>query len=136
MKDNGERMQFETGAIREPHDGKGRYDLIPQEMIDRLAKWYEQGAKKYADRNWEKGIPTSNCMNSLLRHAFKASAGWQDEDHFAAIIWNAATIIFMQANHPNLDDLPKKVVDKPIAITKLDLPVIRNDICCSEAKPS
>jgi hypothetical protein len=106
--DNGKRMTFSTGAVREPHDGKGRFDLIPFEGVRRLALWYEKGAKKYADRNWEKGIPCSNSMNSLLRHAFKASAGWDDEDHLAAIVWNAFAIMFMQAEHPELDDLPKK----------------------------
>ena len=43
MQDNGKRMGFDTGAIREPHDGKGRYDLIPQCAMHRLALWYEKG---------------------------------------------------------------------------------------------
>jgi hypothetical protein len=107
MEDTGERMAFETGAVREPHDGKGRFDLIPYEVVYRLAVWLEQGAKKYSPRNWEKGLPTGNCMNSLLRHAHKAADGWDDEDHLAAVVCNAAFIMRMQARHQELDDLPK-----------------------------
>ena len=108
MIDTGERMEFETGAIREPHKGKGRYDLISTEGLMRLAAWYERGAEKYGDRNWEKGLPVSNCMNSLLRHAIKYLAGWDDEDHLAAIAWNAFAIMEFEKTHPELQDLPKR----------------------------
>ncbi len=108
MVDTGERMEFETGAIREPHKGKGRYDLISTEGLMRLAAWYERGAEKYGDRNWEKGLPVSNCMNSLLRHAIKYLAGWDDEDHLAAIVWNAFAIMEFEKTHPELQDLPKR----------------------------
>lgn len=108
MKDNKERMSFTSGAIREPHQGKGAYYLIPRCAIDRIAKWYEQGASKYAPRNWEKGIPTSNCLDSMLRHAFKVSDGWDDEDHLAAVCWNAMSIMFMEAFRPDMCDIPKR----------------------------
>ena len=29
IKDSGERTQFETGAVRDMHEGKGRMDLLP-----------------------------------------------------------------------------------------------------------
>ena len=108
MIDNGQRMSFETGAIREPHDGKGAYHLLPYEPMRRVAMLYEQGARKYADRNWEKGLPTSNCYNSMLRHAFKAGEGMDDEDHLAAVVWNAFAIMFMEKHHPELCDLPTR----------------------------
>jgi hypothetical protein len=93
LQDSGNRTVFETGAVRDRPGGKGRYDLLPPEAIDRLAKHYENGAKKYADRNWEKGLPLANLFDSMLRHAFKLLAGETDEDHAAAVMWNVAGFI-------------------------------------------
>ena len=36
--------------------GKGRCDLLPPNALLRLARHFENGSKKYGDRNWEKGI--------------------------------------------------------------------------------
>ena len=38
IKDSGDRTQFNSGAVRDMHTGKGRYDLLPMCVIDRLAK--------------------------------------------------------------------------------------------------
>lgn len=55
INDGGARMSYGDGkAIREPSTGKGRFDLVTPFGIMRLAKWYELGAQKYSDRNWEK----------------------------------------------------------------------------------
>lgn len=59
VKDSGKRQEFQTGSIRDTREGKGRYDLLPPHAIFRLAKHFENGAKKYGDRNWEKGQPLS-----------------------------------------------------------------------------
>lgn len=94
-KDSGARTEFDTGAQRDISSGKGRYDLLPREAIHRLAQLFERGAIKYADRNWEKGMPLSCFINSGLRHGFQAGAGQLDEDHLIAAAWNflcAATI--------------------------------------------
>ena len=29
IKDSGERTKFETGAVRDMHEDKGRFDLLP-----------------------------------------------------------------------------------------------------------
>ena len=55
LKDSGERTEFPSGAVRDMHEGKGRFDLLPMCVLMRLARHYEAGAKKYSDRNWEKG---------------------------------------------------------------------------------
>ncbi|HUS51203.1 MAG TPA: dATP/dGTP diphosphohydrolase domain-containing protein, partial [Candidatus Paceibacterota bacterium] len=68
VKDSGKRQDFDTGSRRDTRDGKGRYDLLPVRAIKRLAKHYENGAKKYGDRNWEKGQPLSRYLDSALRH--------------------------------------------------------------------
>lgn len=57
IKDSGERTKFETGAVRDMHEGKGRFDLVPMCVLLRLARYYESGCQKYGERNWEKGIP-------------------------------------------------------------------------------
>lgn len=95
-KDSGARRQFTTGSQRDTATGKGRYDLLPREAIHRLAQLYERGAEKYDPRNWEKGQPFSEVASSMLRHAFQAAAGMDDEDHLAAVMWNAAALITFQ----------------------------------------
>ena len=94
--DSGQRQDFDTGSRRDSQAGKGRYDLLPPEAIRRYAQLLERGAEKYGDRNWELGQPFSRVISSMLRHAFQAAAGQNDEDHLAAVIFNAAALITMQ----------------------------------------
>lgn len=110
--DDGDRESFNTGAIREPQQGKGRYDLITPEGLKRLALWYELGAKKYSPRNWEKGLPISRCFNSMFRHMIKYLAGSNDEDHLAAIVWNAFAIMHFEQYMPHLQDIPTRIENK------------------------
>lgn len=49
-------------------------------------KWYEEGAKKYGDRNWEKGLSVRDCINRMVRHSHKAANGLTDEDHLSAVV--------------------------------------------------
>lgn len=100
----GKMEQTEFGAKRESNQGRGRFDLLPYEAIEALAKWYEEGAKKYAERNWEQGISVKDCINRMIRHALKAGNGWTDEDHLAAVMWNAAAAITMMQRKPECDD--------------------------------
>jgi hypothetical protein len=87
--DSGKREQYSpSSAVREPEKGKGRYDLISPIALHRLAQHYENGTARYADRNWEKGIPLSRCLSSAARHLNKLIAGMDDEDHAAAVCWN------------------------------------------------
>lgn len=55
LKDSGQREQFTTGSQRDTRENEGRYDLLPMHAIERLAKVYEAGAKKYDANNWRKG---------------------------------------------------------------------------------
>lgn len=102
IMDSGNRTEFSTGAVRDMHEGKGRFDLIPPEMMFRLAKLYEAGSKKYGDRNWEKGIPVSSCLDSAERHLYCYKAGMTDEDHLAAVIFNVAAIMHFEKNKPEM----------------------------------
>jgi Domain of unknown function (DUF5664) len=89
----GEHKVFETGAKREQATGKGRYDLIPPTPIHRLALHYGNGAVKYGDRNWEKGLPLARFLDSAERHMNQFKAGDRSEDHLAAVLWNIAGYI-------------------------------------------
>ncbi len=110
IRDSGERQEFETGAVRDTQGGKGRFDLITPFMLERLAKWYELGATKYGDRNWEKGIPFSRFLDSAQRHINKYRQGHRDEDHLAAAVWNLSCIVhFEELKRKDLDDLPRYV---------------------------
>jgi hypothetical protein len=95
-KGSGQRQEFATGSRRDSQDGKGRYDLLPPEAIRRYAQLLERGADVYGGRNWELGQPFSRVLSSMLRHAFQAAAGQDDEDHLAAVIFNAAALITFQ----------------------------------------
>jgi len=113
IKDSGVRQVFSTGSRRDIRKGKGRYDLLPMRALQRLARHFEGGAKKYGDRNWEKGQPLSRYLDSAMRHTCKYIQGERDEDHLIAAAWNlmcaADTEERIQAGllPKDLDDMPK-----------------------------
>lgn len=92
-KDSGKRKQFNSGAVRDTAEGKPRFDLISPFALKRVANLMARGAEKYGERNWEKGIPSSRCYESMLRHAFQYGMGDMEEDHLAAVVFNALAII-------------------------------------------
>ena len=110
IKDSGERTEFKSGAVRDMHEGKGRFDLLPMCVLMRLAKHYESGAKKYSDRNWEKGIPAHSFADSALRHMVKYMDGYNDEDHLIAAIWNLCGLAWTEEKKPELMDIPARNV--------------------------
>ena len=48
--------------------GKPRYDLLPFDALDDVAAVLAYGAKKYADRNWERGLAWGRLSGALMRH--------------------------------------------------------------------
>ena len=59
--------ETETGAVREAL-GLPYTRHIPLEAVAAAAASLEYGAKKYSDRNWEKGLPWQQMIDSLKRH--------------------------------------------------------------------
>ena len=125
VADSGAREEHSTGAVRDVRTGKGRFDLITPVGLFRLAQVYEGGAKKYADRNWEKGMPFSRFLDSAARHiqdymmiALFEREGipldqlphWvnPNEDHLAQAAWNLFCVMHMELVHPELDDVHVK----------------------------
>ena len=138
--DSGNRREFETGAVRDIVEGKGRCDLVPLTIAARLgpkeddiwdfvlyylgrfledeekschwlitalhcfakqaysediptmllevSKHFEEGAKKYGENNWQKGIPVNCYIDSAVRHYLKWKRGDEDENHARAVVWN------------------------------------------------
>jgi len=108
---------FDTGGQKEV-EGKLRFDLIPPEAMKALAEVYSLGAKKYADRNWEKGIPFSVCLGSLKRHLNEMELGELintkdgDLEHIAHVMWWAVAVTtFLRRKRNDLNDLPHYQVD-------------------------
>ena len=71
-----------------------------------VAKHYEEGAKKYDERNWEIGIPLHCYIDSGVRHYIKLLRGDTDEPHDRAFLWNILGAIWTHENRPELIDLP------------------------------
>jgi hypothetical protein len=125
LADSGERMVMSTGARKEaPQEGKGAYHLVPTTPIRKVAEIYRKGAIKYTkkdatgkvietgDRNWEKGVPLSVCVDSAKRHFDQFVEGMEDEDHLHQAIWwlfaisHNMEMIKRGLLPPTLDDLP------------------------------
>ena len=142
IKDSGCRREFETGAVRDIQEGKGRCDLLPllevssmmhDDILERielfrtvgdetdlyeavkkfsikafgtvpnamleLSKHFEEGAKKYGEYNWQKGLPESSYIDSAVRHYLKWLDGIKDEPHDRAVLWNLMCLIWTVHNY-------------------------------------
>lgn len=155
--DSGDRTEFETGAVRDMREGKGRCDLLPLDVVAEfinicehdkalgniscfqdtgnynylincfihdnikvfygesiytiileVAKHFEEGAKKYGDNNWRKGIPVRCYIDSAVRHYLKYLRGDKDEPHDRAFCWNILCAIWTCKHMPELNDYAKK----------------------------
>ena len=106
IKDSGERTEFTTGAQRDMHAGKGRFDLLPWHAIHDVAKHCEEGALKYGERNVDRGIPQHSFVDSAFRHLKKYWTGETDEPHLRAAAWNILWALEQETTHPELVDVP------------------------------
>ena len=76
------------------------------DMFLEVSKHYEEGAKKYAERNWEMGMPLHCFIDSGVRHYLKFLRGDEDEPHDRAFVWNMLGAVWTQKHKPELIDLP------------------------------
>lgn len=100
-----DKTQFSTGATRDTMDGKPRTDLLPFDLLMRVADWYGLGATKYGDNNWRKGQKVSHCVGSIMRHLSKWVMGNRDEDHLSAIVFNTLSIMNVEMYHKDNKDI-------------------------------
>lgn len=143
IKDSGNRREFETGAVRDIQEGKGRCDLLPLDIVSRflmndkilleisrfqdteneaylyatldrfsnsayengktmileVSKHFEEGAKKYGEYNWQKGIPIRCYIDSAVRHYLKWLRRDEDEPHDRAFVWNILCCLWEIKHH-------------------------------------
>jgi hypothetical protein len=96
---------------RKDDTGKARFDLLPVKPLFKVAEVYTIGAKKYDDRNWEKGIKWGRIFAAMLRHAWNWWCGEKldpedGQHHLASVAWCALTLMEFEETHPELDDRP------------------------------
>lgn len=155
LKDSGSRREFESGAVRDIQEGKGRCDLLPLDTVKNIfeyfgtnsgipelfnyihmfqetgdvsylykvlaqyssiyysgsfdimflevSKQFEDGAKKYGECNWQKGIPINCYIDSAVRHLLKNHQGYKDEPHDRAFVWNILCCIWTCEHKPELN---------------------------------
>ena len=80
---------------------KPRYDLVPVEALEAVAKRFAYGSARHGDRNYENGWNDAafirDRFNHMLEHAFKAANGDTSEDHLGAVLCNASILIRLKA---------------------------------------
>lgn len=98
--------------------GKRMFLKVALDEFRSLVKWdvytmalevsihYADGAKKYSERNWEKGINLHCYIDSGVRHYLKWLRGDKDEPHDRAFVWNMLGALWTQKHKPDLIDLP------------------------------
>ena len=69
--------EVEVNEGRKDDLGKTRFELLPSDALEEIAKVLTHGAKKYADRNWERGINWSRCFGACMRHLW---SWWRGHD--------------------------------------------------------
>lgn len=55
---------------------------------------YRDGAVKYGENNWQKGLPEWSYISSAVRHYMKYRRGDSDENHRRAALWNLLCLIW------------------------------------------
>lgn len=79
-----------------------------ENMVLEVSKHFEEGAKKYGENNWQKGIPLHSYFDSAIRHLLKYWDNQTDERHDRAFCWNIICAIWTYDNKPKLDDFTRK----------------------------
>lgn len=93
------------------NSGKVKFGLIPGHWTRVLAQILTVGAKKYAPRNWEKGLVHSEILDSLHRHldSFLKGERYDPETkchHLGHVAWNALALMTMDLKNLGTADLP------------------------------
>lgn len=70
-----------------------------------VSKHYQDGCRKYGERNWEKGLPVHCYIDSAVRHYIKFRRGDDDEAHCRAFMWNILGALWTQEKYPELCDM-------------------------------
>lgn len=92
VKDSGQRLDFESGMVRDVEEGKADFTLIRRgPMLRRWAEHMTKGAVKYGRHNWTLACSQDELERferSAARHFEQWIDGERDEDHAAAVVFN------------------------------------------------
>lgn len=99
---SGDKMRL-VEALK--HFSNVRYGDLCTALLE-VAKHYSDGAEKYQERNWEKGIPLHAYIDSGVRHYIKWLRGDTDEPHDRAFVWNMLGAVWTHNYKPEFCDLP------------------------------
>lgn len=80
------------------------------DMLLEVAVHFEEGAEKYGDNNWQKGLPACCYIDSAIRHYLKFLRGDTDERHDRAFVWNLMCCIWTCKHKPELNTYKKQEV--------------------------
>lgn len=82
--------------------------LTRETMLLEVSIHFEEGAEKYGENNWQKGLPAKCYINSAVRHFLKYLRGDNDERHDRAFVWNLMCCMWTCIHKPELNDyIPK-----------------------------
>jgi hypothetical protein len=74
-------QRYESGAVRS-HLPE-RFDLIPSLGIKAVAQTMSEGAIKYGEYNWQKGMPIGDTLNHAIAHIYSFLSGDRSEEHLS-----------------------------------------------------
>ena len=77
-------------------------------MLLEVSKHFEEGAEKYGENNWQKGLPVKCYINSAVRHYLKFLRNDSDEPHHRAFCWNIICAMWTCKHKPELNDYATK----------------------------
>ncbi len=100
----GQTVKFSTGAVRSSDAEATRYDLISPIGLEAVARTCAEGAEKYSDFNWERGMPVHDLLNHALRHIYRYLAGDRSEDHLPHAAWGLLAAIHSEQLWPELNE--------------------------------
>jgi hypothetical protein len=98
------RVRYETGAVRSSDAEATRYDLISPIGLAAVAAACAEGAERYGDFNWEKGMPACDLINHALRHVYLFLSGDRSEDHLGHAAWNMLGAIHSLEVWPEINE--------------------------------
>lgn len=104
---------FSTGAVRSADRALQRYDLISPIGLRRLAETCHEGAVRYSDFNWEKGMAVSEMLNHAISHIYSYASGDRSEDHLAHAAWNIFGAMHSEEMWPELNKNLRRAGCKP-----------------------
>lgn len=103
------RLNYMKGTGKRFNTGKPKMGLSTPFAMLEMAKVLTNGAHKYGDHNWQKGMKWSTVTDSLERHlaAFKAGKDFDEESgalHMAHVMCNAMFLTEYYGIFPQGDD--------------------------------